>query len=68
MVAKHRQNGRGERTRGGIVLLAWERNFPVNEPNIQIFTRIVILGELHGIPDVRIPLRIGPSQKLIVQE
>ena len=68
MIGKHGQNGRGERTRGGIVLLARERNFPVNEPNIQMFKRIVILGELHGIPDVRIALRIGPSQKLIVQE
>ena len=49
-------------------MLARERNFPVNEPNIQMFKRIVILGELHGIPDVRIALPIGPSQKLIVQE
>ena len=47
VMVKHGQNGRGERTRGGIVLLAQERNFPkiVNEPNIPIFKRIVILGE-----------------------
>ena len=29
-ITKHGQNGRGERTRGGIVLLARERNFPKN--------------------------------------
>ena len=29
-ISKHGQNGRGERTRGGIVLLARERNFPKN--------------------------------------